>query len=64
MTTSAPLKKGYNIQIEVDDNDIISFSGKINPRFYQGKASKQIWNAMYKSARDLVEAWERYKDER
>lgn len=60
---SAPLEKGYDIKIEVDDNDIITFSGTINPRKHRNKASHQIWTAMYTSARDLIAAWEKHYDE-
>jgi len=60
---TAPLEKGYNIQIEVDDDDIITFTGKINPRHYLHKPANQIWSAMYSSARDLVAAWEAHYNE-
>ncbi len=61
--STAPLRKGYDIQIDVDDNDIITLTGKINPRFYRRKASEQIWSAMYSSARDLIAAWEAHYNE-
>lgn len=59
----APLPNGYNIEIEVDDSDIITFTGKINPKHYAGKAVNQIWTAMFNTARQLTEAWEKHYNE-
>lgn len=58
---SAPLLKrdGYDIDITVDDDGIILFTGKINPKRFSGKAVNQIWNAMFRSARALTDAWEK-----
>ena len=60
---SAPLERGFNIDFNVNDDEIIEFTGKINPKYYRKKASHQIWTALHYSARILVEAWEKHKNE-
>lgn len=53
-------EKGYDIQFDVDDKGVVTFTGSIDTKFYRTKATNQIYTAMYNSTRMLIEAWEKH----
>jgi len=52
-------EKGYSINFEVNDEGIVTFTGRIDTKVYRSKPEHQIYTAMYNSTRALVSAWEK-----